>query len=431
MAVEGEHAIVIGAGVIGAGVALELARSGFQVTVLDRGASAGTGSTSASSAIVRYHYRHRDEAVVAWESGRRWRQWKKYLGVSDPTGMATFVESGLLVLPGQELDMTQAREHLRALGIVVEGMTADEARERFPGLEPTSMGPPSLPSDDRFWVEGGEQQNVFWMPECGFIDDPQLAAHNLAHAAEYRGATFRFRTEVTEIVQDQGRVAGVLLATGELVAAPVVVNVAGPWSGAVNQLAGVLDDFATSTRPLEQEVIALPAPADFTLGLGFCVTDADLGTYFRPHHGDSLLVGGMEAACDPLVWLQRPEDAHPSVTADNWHTQSLRVARRLPSVRVPGRPAGIVGVYDVTADWIPIYDRTSLDGYYVAIGTSGHGFKQAPFVGELMANLVRACEAGHPHDSDPLQVSASWTGNTVDLGHFSRLRTVDAQAAMG
>ena len=143
MAVEGKHAVVIGAGVIGAGVALELARSGFQVTVLDRGASAGTGSTSASSAIVRYHYRHRDEAVVAWESGRRWRQWEKYLGVSDPTGMATFVESGLLVLPGQELDMTQAREHLRALGIVVEGMSADEARERFPGLEPTSMGPPS------------------------------------------------------------------------------------------------------------------------------------------------------------------------------------------------------------------------------------------------------------------------------------------------
>jgi sarcosine oxidase, subunit beta len=109
----------------------------------------------------------------------------------------------------------------------------------------------------------------------------------------------------------------------------------------------------------------------------------------------------------------------------------MRVARRMPNVRIPPRSRGIVGVYDVTDDWIPIYDRTALAGYYVAIGTSGHGFKQAPFVGELMAQLIQACEHGHPHDNEPLTVSASWTGNSVDVGHFSRRRHVVPQYGMG
>lgn len=429
--VQKTEVVVVGAGVIGSGVALELARAGYAVSVLDRGSAPGQGSTSASSAIVRYHYRHRDEAVLAWESGRRWARWEDYLGVTDPTGMAKFVITGLLVLPGDQLEMTDALSHMRELGIAVEELDADEMRERFPALDPSRFGPPSLPEDDQFWADPQGGGSAYWIPQCGFVDDPQLAAHNLAHAAKSIGVNFRFKSEVVEVIRQNDRVAGARLSTGEMVKAPIVVNVAGPWSAALNELAGVLGDFATSTRPLEQEVISLPAPEGFQLGTGVCVTDADFGTYFRPHPGDTLLVGGMEPPCDPLVWLDRPEDAHTTVTHATWNMQSLRVARRVPSAGVPNRPSGIVGVYDVTADWIPIYDRTSLDGYYVAIGTSGHGFKQAPFVGELMAKLIHACESGHPHDHDPVLVPATWTRQSVNMGHFSRLRDVTLQYAMG
>jgi hypothetical protein len=48
-----------------------------------------------------------------------------------------------------------------------------------------------------------------------------------------------------------------------------------------------------------------------------------------------------------------------------------------------------------------------------------------------MAELIDAVEGGYPHDTDPLQVTGSWTGVTVDLGHFSRLRSVTPQRAMG
>ena len=52
------------------------------------------------------------------------------------------------------------------------------------------------------------------------------------------------------------------------------------------------------------------------------------------------------------------------------------------------KPVGLAALYDVTPDWAPIYDRTSLDGFYVAIGTSGNQFKNSPLVGTLMAAVT-------------------------------------------
>ena len=83
---------------------------------------------------------------------------------------------------------------------------------------------------------------------------------------------------------------------------------------------------------------------------------------------------------------------------------------------------GIAGVYDVTPDWVPIYDRTSLPDFYVAIGTSGNQFKNAPLVGEIMREIISASENGHDHDTTPLKIECSYTGLTLDLSAFSRNR---------
>ncbi len=425
-------AVVVGAGVIGSGIAFELARRGTEVTVVDAAHGPGQGSTSASSAIVRYHYRHYPEAALAWEAGHRWQRWSEYLGAHDPLGMATFIQSGLLLLDGELIDLADALTHLSRLGVIVERLSADEIRAKFPALEPGRFGPPALPADDRFWEQPRGDLTAYWIPQSGYVDDPALAAHNLAHAAQQHGAIFRFSRRVTAVTKYSDRVTGVILDDGSSLTSDVVINAAGPWSAQLNDLAGVLGDFAMSTRPLQQEIVSLPKPDGYGRpGVGPCVTDVDLGTYFRPHSGATMIVGGIEAPCDPLVWLDRPEDAQLTVGHDTWNTQTLRVSRRIPAAGVPNRPRGIVGVYDVTDDWIPIYDRTNLPGFYVAIGTSGHGFKQAPVVGELVAHLIDACEDGHPHDDTPIHVRLSLTGANINLGHFSRLRTVEAQNAMG
>ena len=48
----------------------------------------------------------------------------------------------------------------------------------------------------------------------------------------------------------------------------------------------------------------------------------------------------------------------------------------------------VVDLYDVSDDWVPIYDRTDLDGFYVAIGTSGNQYKNGPVAGHVMAELI-------------------------------------------
>ena len=429
-------ALVIGAGVIGCAVALELARSGRQVVVVDRNAGPGLGSTSASSAIVRYHYDHLDESALAWEAGQRWMDWSRYLGAADPNGLAEFVRCGALVLDGPLMDRVAPLIHLRTLGIPVDELSADDIRARFPSVDPARLGPPTVADDPRFWDEPTGEIGGYWVPDSGYVSDPQLAASNLAHAAASIGVEFVWATEVTAVGRDDRRLTSLTLTSrrGEVreVRPQVVVNAAGPWSAKLNRMADVLGDFNTSTRPLMQEVISLPAPEGFGVGDGgTSVTDPDFATYFRAHGAHTVIVGGMEPPCDELIYLDDPDEAAEQVSAATWELQSLRVARRLHGTTIPSQPRGIVGVYDVTEDWIPIYDRTSLDGWFVAIGTSGHGFKQAPFVGELIAALVDAVTQGHDHDADPIRVRASWTGGTVGLGHFSRRRTVVPQYGMG
>jgi sarcosine oxidase subunit beta len=125
-----------------------------------------------------------------------------------------------------------------------------------------------------------------------------------------------------------------------------------------------------------------------------------------------------------LVLVDDADEVRSAPSPENWEVQSLRLARRLPELQVPGQKSGIVSAYDITDDWIPIYDRTSLPGYYVAIGTSGHQFKAAPFVGVAMATLVGAVESGHDHDTDPVVVHGEYTGVDLELGFFARRREV-------
>lgn len=424
-------AVVVGAGIIGCSVGLELARAGWDVTVVDRGTTPGSGSTSASSAMVRFNYDSLPEAALAWEAAARWNAWEQHLGSTDPAGMAAFVRTGLLVLDGELSDRERSLGFFEVLGIPYEPLTADEIRARFPALDPARLGPACRVEDDHFWAEPSGELAGFVQPDSGFVNDPTLAAHNLAHAAQQHGAAFRWRGQVTDVLSEAGRVTGVRLAEGDVVAASVVVNAAGPWSSSLNAMAGVLDDFATTTRAVEQEVISVPAPPGFGLDDGGTgVHDPDFATYFRPHPGGTIIVGSFEPPCDPLVFVDDADDVAPTVSAETWEVQSLRLARRLPGLRVPGSKSGVVSAYDVTDDWIPLYDRTSLGGFYVAIGTSGHQFKAAPFVGVMVATLVDAVESGHDHDADPVTVHGDYTGVDVDLGYFSRRRDVVAHSGM-
>lgn len=420
---ERADAVVIGAGVIGCSIAYRLARGGKRVVVVDRGPSAGSGSTSASSAVIRFHYSTLEGVVASWESKHLWEQWEDFLEGGDDAGLSRFYQPGVLVIdPPLDDRTTLVLGLFDKVGVPYQSFTADELAAAFPGLDTGRYWPPKPVADSGFWAEPDGRISAYFTPDGGFVDDPQLAAHNLMRAADRKGAIFRFRTEVAQVLSAGGRVSGVGLAGGETISAPVVVNAAGPFSSRLNEMAGVIEEFATiSTRPLRQEVHVIPAPDDFRLGArGTVVNDSDLGTYFRPQPGDTIVIGGMEPACDPLVWVDDPDVYNPHPTVATWEAQVLRTARRMPGVKVPPRPTGLANLYDVTPDWIPIYDRTGLDGFFVAVGTSGNQFKNAPLVGRFMEALI---EAGASHDSRPVQYRCEVTGQEINLGHYSRLRS--------
>jgi sarcosine oxidase subunit beta len=242
-------------------------------------------------------------------------------------------------------------------------------------------------------------------------------------AAERHGCEFLFGIEVNAIRTSAGRAAGVDLAGGHRIDAPVVVNVAGPHSFVINRMAGVDGDMTITTRALRHEVHHLPSPEDLAVDrVGTAVSDSGNGIYIRPDTGNHILVGSTDPACDPKVWVEDPDVYDRELSRSVFEARLSRLAKRMPSLRIPDRPNGVVDLYDVTDDWIPIYDRSSLPGFYMAVGTSGSQFQNASGVGHLMAELILAVEAGHPHDEDPVRVVMPYTGLELDLGFSSRHR---------
>jgi sarcosine oxidase, subunit beta len=415
--------VVIGAGVIGSSIAYELARDGHQVSVVDKAGGVGHGSTSASSAIVRFNYSTWAGVALAWESLHAWHDWTGHLGSPDTT-LAAFRRTGMLVVPADATRFEETTALFDRAGVPWERWTARDIAERVPAMDPGAFGPPRPVDSDEFFAPPHGEVDALWTPDAGYVDDPQLAAQNLATAAERHGARYLMRRTVTGLRREGSR--WTVRTSGGDLEADVVVNAAGPWSSRVNALAGVEADFGVHNRPMRQEVHHVDAPPDFAGDAAVALADLDLGTYLRPTGDGHLLVGGTEPECDPLEWVDDPDAVEMRPTAERFRAQVTRAARRLPELGVPNRPSGIVGVYDVTDDWTPIYDRTSEPGFYVAIGTSGNQFKNAPVVGRVMATVIGAVEGGRDHDHDPVTLVLPRTGHTVDLGAFSRTRVAEA-----
>ncbi len=423
-------AIIIGAGVIGAATAFELAKLGYKTITVDRNHDAGTGSTGGSCAIIRVHYSTLEGSAFAYEGYFYWRDWADYLEVEDEQGFARFVDCGCLVMA------TEANGYLgkhkgfcEELSIPFEEWDAARIEEHLPVYSLESFAPPKLMDDPAFGESnGGHVGSGVFFPTAGYITDPQLSAHNLMRAAEAKGSTFRFNETVTEILKEDGRVSGVALASGERILAPVVLNVGGPASARINEMAGVTGDMTITTRPLRQEVAHVPSPSGFNFEKdGIVVSDSDIGCYIRPEHGNHILIGSEDPPCDKHDWVD--DDSFNREFTDQWTVQVHRYAQRVPSLGIPSKTRGVVELYDVTEDWIPIYDKSSLPGFYMACGSSGNQYKNAPIAGKMMAALVDYCENGGDHDREPLQFRMPYVDRDLNVGFYSRKREINKDSS--
>jgi sarcosine oxidase, subunit beta len=425
-------AIIIGAGVIGAATAFELCKRGYQTLNIDKLPAAGYGPTSSSCAIVRAHYSSWDGVAMAHEGFSYWRDWPNYLEI-DANGreIAKYMQCGTVLLKSKTGHHEKVLEHFRTLGVDHEEWDTDTLKSRVPYYDVHEFWPPSRPEGADFWRKPSEElEGAIYTSGSGYVNDPQLATRDLQLAAEAKGGTFLFDARIVEIRKSGGRVLGVTLDSGEQIDAPVVVNVAGPHSFVINRMAGVEETMNIKTRALRHEVHIVPAPpgVDYEHE-GFHTSDGDQAIYFRPESGNNILVGSEDPPCDPQVWLEEPDIFDREVTKSQYEAQVYRLARRIPGLQVPSEPRGLSDLYDVSDDWIPLYDKSDLGGFYMAVGTSGNQFKNAPVAGHLMAELIDACENGQDHDASPVQVKVPYSGVVLNAGFYSRNRAINPNSS--
>ena len=415
-------AVIIGAGIIGTATAFALSKSGWRVLVADPLPGAGQGATSSSLAMIRTQYSTLEGTALAWEGFHCWQGWPAYLALDSDEAIAPFHHAGVLTFKTSSNGFL--KPHLafsRDLEIPFEEWPHTKLQQRFPQWDLESFGPPVLSDDPHFGSSSGESLECVFFPKGGYCPDPQLAAHNLQRGAEQHQARFRFGCAVEAIHTEQERVQGVRLSDGQEISCQVVINAAGPHAQKINDLAGLAQAHNIQTRVIHHETVHIRCPhaasADHT---PIMLYDTDVGSYARADTGENILVGSLGARGE-VEMAADPDDFDRNLSSHAIEPL-YRLAQRIPPLGIPNTLSGVADLWDVSDDWIPIYDRTDVGGFYLAIGTSGNQFKTAPVVGELMTALVNACENGADHDREPIQFLLSRTGHTINLGFFSRNR---------
>ncbi|WP_197375213.1 NAD(P)/FAD-dependent oxidoreductase [Mycolicibacterium baixiangningiae] len=360
--------VIVGGGLEGAAAAWALAERGVTDVVLAERHTVGAGMTGKSSGIVRCHYGVSSLAAMANAGLEVFENPQKYLGeAADDIG---FRQTGYVVGVGeQNVDaMRKSLAAQRAVGVQTEEIDAAEVAEMWPfaDLEP-------------FAAFG-------WEPRGGYGDAYQTA-QAFAIAARAAGVRVRQSTAVQSLVTDGERVTGVKLADGGEISAETVVVATGVWTRPF--LAQHRID--VPIRVVREQIVLI----DPGVALGPVPVFSDLVSlqYIRPEPDGTVLFGNSDLAdnedTDPDNYLNRATDDFVDITVE-------KVGTRFPGFPDASITSSYAGCYDVTPDWNPVISRTDLDGLVIAAGFSGHGFKIAPAVGRLVADLIV-----DGHSSDP------------------------------
>jgi len=424
-------AVIIGSGIIGCCISFELTKLGYKTLTVDKLSGAGMGSTGASCAVIRFHYSTLEGVAMAREGYYYWLDWLKYLETKDPQGMATYRNTGALVIKTPlNNNLERVKSSMDQVGVSYIDVAPEDISRYIPDVDTRSYFPQKWLHDNAFGEPVDKTiPGAIWVPESGFISDPQLSTHNVQVAAEAKGAAFLYNCAVTDVLKTSGRVAGVLLSDGSKISAKVVVNVAGPHSNIVNRMAGVEDSMNIKTCAMKQEVAHVPAPIGLKWErVGCVISDGDIGCYSRPEVGDHVLIGSEDPECDPQLWVEDPDTYDENFT-DQWRCMVMREAMRMSRLEIPNQHKGVVSLYDVSDDWMPIYDTSDLAGFYMAVGTSGNQYKNAPVAGVMMARLIDACENGLDHDASPLSIDLKYTKRRFNIGFFSRNRDINRDSS--
>jgi len=344
--------LIVGAGIVGASVALRLADAGAEVIVLD-GATPGSGTTAASISWLSSFPQL--ASAPPEDRALRDRLEQEFHQLENDVGPGACHWTGTLTWAGGEAGTEQrlasdyrlASEH----GADVALLQGEEAKQ----LEPAIRVDP--------------EARVYWERGGGWVDAPALVAKILA-AAQRRGAHVVTKSSVDAIERHNGRVTAVVTRDGERIPGDVIVNAAGSWAAHVAALAGCT--LPLDLRPgllLQSENLGDGQPLHVLNGPAFYARPDPGGGVAVHWRGEDLYLaeehrlngpGAQQVLDDVATWVPSLKGTRP---------RAVKVGiRPVP----PGGP--IVG-------WHP-----QAEGFYVVVSHGGVGW--APTWGRLVTQEV-------------------------------------------
>ncbi len=337
--------LVVGAGVVGLAIALELRALGAEVVVLERKGVA-EGQSGIQPGGVRLQWGTTVNCRLAMESLAWWRTAEERLESPVPLAWAS---CGYLFVAHTDEALARLRKNVRVqndAGVPSRVVSPGEAAALVEGLDPAS-------------IVGGS-----YCPEDGYMGEPQAAIAAMGRRVEVRIAT----------VESIAPAAGAwLLETSEgRFTAPVLVIAAGADTPDLVAPIGV-------DLPIEREPrhLFLSAPIRERL-LEPLVVSPERRFAAKQLHGGRVLASDLGAT------------GSPEVEAAGWrrHVRAV-IAELLPMLAYIDLDVIVSGAYDVTPDRQPILGPIDgHDGLHVAAGFSGHGVMIAPAVGRIVAGAV-------------------------------------------
>ena len=356
-------AIVIGAGVMGASIAFHLAERGLKTAILERKVTA-SGATGHSSGLVRMHYDLAAESELTFKSYQLYfNNWRERVGGDTSTALSAscgFQNTGFLQIARREHEdkLRGNVANQQRLGINTSVISVDEVRKLFPDLVTEHF------------------DHAAYEPDSGYAD-ATLTTNSFIESAKRNGAVLIQNCEVNALHTGGGKVTGVGTTRDDF-SSPIVVNAAGPWAKHVAALAGIDVPLVTWTH----DVAFLHRPP--ALGRIPAVIDDVINCYFRPE-GSALILAAGE---DESLRGEAPdaEDQTPTPTFVDKLIDAM--VQRIPKIEESGLHSIHVGRDGITPDQRAIYSGTDLDGFYLACGLSGTGFKTSPAAGASMAELI-------------------------------------------
>ncbi len=337
--------VIIGGGVVGSSIALNLLRDGFKgrVLVVERDPSYQFASSALAMGGVRQQFM----------SSVNIRMVQYSIGIFEKLRECQFRQRGYLFLGNDSnwAKLQRRYEVQKSLGADCDLVTPAEVRRLIPELR----------YDD---VVGGLLGR-----KDGYVD-ARATLRVLRKQAQEAGATY-ISDEVQKI--ETGAVHG---AKSGRIAAGGVVIASGAYSAGVAQMAGV----QLPITPVRQQLFrcALPRPWRYEFPM---VVDPG-GLHWRSDWNDEIVIAKTK--------LDEPPGIRYGCDTERFYQDFLPdLVRRLPEFRDLKFIFGWGGLYEMTPDHNGIIDKhPEIDGLYFAGGFSGHGLMMSPATGKLMSELI-------------------------------------------